>query len=117
MPQVRATIDVRPTVADGLVRRLPAGDAGREDAVRVHLGPEDAQARGIRQGDRVRVFNSRGELFLPANLDLSLARGCVVAYNGYGGDACVNRLSRGRETDMGHGAAFHDNLVDVEKAP
>jgi len=88
-----------------------------DPGARLHLGPEDAQARGIRQGDRVRVFNSRGELFLPANLDLSLARGCVVAYNGYGGDACVNRLSRGRETDMGHGAAFHDNLVDVEKAP
>jgi hypothetical protein len=27
----------------------------------------------------------------------------------------VNFLSLGRETDMGHGAAFHDNLVDVEK--
>jgi hypothetical protein len=26
----------------------------------------------------------------------------------------VNFLSLGRETDMGHGAAFHDNLVDVE---
>jgi hypothetical protein len=28
----------------------------------------------------------------------------------------VNLLSAGRETDMGHGAAFHDTLVDVEKA-
>ena len=86
---------------------------------RLHLGPEDAAARGIAQGDRVRVFNGRGELFLPANLDLSLARGCVVAFNGYGEahGGSVNLLSQGRETDMGHGAAFHDNLVDVEKAP
>jgi hypothetical protein len=26
----------------------------------------------------------------------------------------VNFCSRGRETDMGHGAAFHDNLVEIE---
>ncbi len=26
----------------------------------------------------------------------------------------VNLLSAGRETDMGHGAAFHDNVVEVE---
>jgi len=85
---------------------------------RLHLGPGDAQVRGIRQGDRVRVFNARGELFLPANLDLSLAAGCVVAFNGYGAEhgGSVNLLSLGRETDMGHGAAFHDNLVDVERA-
>jgi hypothetical protein len=27
----------------------------------------------------------------------------------------VNFLSAGRETDMGYGAAFHENLVDIEK--
>jgi len=27
----------------------------------------------------------------------------------------VNRLSAARETDIGHGAAFHDNLVQVER--
>jgi len=91
----------------------------RDPGPRLHLGPGDAAARGIRQGDRVRVFNARGELFLPANLDLSLLPGCVVAFNGYGAahGGSVNLLSLGRETDMAHGAAFHDNLVDVEKAP
>jgi anaerobic selenocysteine-containing dehydrogenase len=85
----------------------------------LHLGPGDAEDRGIRQGDRVRVFNDRGELFLPARIDLSLPRGCVVAFNGYGAahGGSVNLLSQGRETDMGHGAAFHDNLVQVEKRP
>lgn len=91
----------------------------RDPGPRLHLGPGDAAARGIRQGDRVRVFNARGELFLPANLDLSLLPGCVAAFNGYGAEhgGSVNLLSLGRETDMAHGAAFHDNLVDVEKAP
>ena len=30
--------------------------------------------------------------------------------------AAVNLLSQGRETDMGHGAAFPDNAVQVERA-
>ena len=63
MPQVRATIDVRPTVADGLVRRLPAGDAGREDAVRVHLGPEDALAVAA-----VAVSNRGGTVLVSATV-------------------------------------------------
>jgi hypothetical protein len=28
----------------------------------------------------------------------------------------VNFCSPGRETDMGHGAAFHDTLVEIETA-
>jgi anaerobic selenocysteine-containing dehydrogenase len=77
---------------------------------------EDAEARGIRAGDRVRVANDRGELILPVRIELGLRQGCVVACNGYGGEhgGAVNLLSLGRETDMGHGAAFHDNLVRVE---
>jgi len=83
------------------------------------LGLEDAEARGIRAGDRVRVFNARGELRLTARLELGLRQGCVVVCNGYGAErgGSVNLLSTDRETDMGYGAAFHDNLVQVELAP
>ena len=38
-----------------------------EDGVRIH--PDDAQARGIVEGEKVRVHNDRGQLFLPARLD------------------------------------------------
>jgi len=81
------------------------------------LAPEDAGARGIRTGDRVRVSNDRGELRLTARLDPGLRPGCAVACNGYGAaeGGSVNLLSPGRETDLGHGAAFHDNRVRVEK--
>ena len=83
------------------------------------IAAEDASARRLVQGDRARVFNDRGELFLPVRIDLGLLRGCVVAFNGYGAahGGSVNLLSLGRETDLGHGAAFHDNLVQVEAAP
>jgi anaerobic selenocysteine-containing dehydrogenase len=83
----------------------------------VTLHPADAEDKGIREGDRVRVFNDRGELELEARFDYGIKQGCVVIPNGWwitdGG--AVNFLSEGRETDMGHGAAFHDNLVDIER--
>ena len=82
------------------------------------MGPEDAAARNLQGGDRVRVFNDRGELCLPLAVDFGLRPGVVAAFNGWGAEdgGSVNLLSEGRETDMGHGAAFHDNRVDVERA-
>jgi len=84
----------------------------------VALHPDDAAARGIREGDRVRVFNDRGSLEVPAQLDAGLRSGCVAVTNGWwlSDGGAVNVCSLGRETDMGHGAAFHDNLVDVRQA-
>ncbi|MFZ1613302.1 MAG: molybdopterin dinucleotide binding domain-containing protein, partial [Holophaga sp.] len=81
------------------------------------LSPEDAAIRHLHNGDLARVFNDRGELRLPVRIDLSLRPDVVVAFNGYGTEhgGSVNLLSLGRETDMGYGAAFHDNRVDVER--
>lgn len=77
----------------------------------------DAKSKNIRNGDKIRVFNDRGELEIKAKTDPWLRPGCVVIYNGYWRQegACPNMLSKGRETDMGFGAAFHDNMVDYEK--
>lgn len=83
----------------------------------VTMNPGDAAMRGIGDQDVVRVHNDRGELRLPAVMDHSLKRGCVVITNGWWitDGAGVNLLSKARETDMGFGAAFHENLVEVEK--
>ncbi len=63
----------------------------------------------------MRVFNDRGEMRLEACIDHGLKPGCVSVTNGWwiaeGGT--VNFCSAGRETDMGYGAAFHDNRVEV----
>jgi anaerobic selenocysteine-containing dehydrogenase len=84
--------------------------------IQVEMSPVDAEVRGISDGDRVRVFNDRGSIELDARLDYSIRPGCVSIPNGWwiseGGG--VNLLSAARETDMGHGAAFHDNAVEVE---
>jgi anaerobic selenocysteine-containing dehydrogenase len=91
------------------------------DAPVVFVHPQDAAHHGLRPGDRVRVFNERGELRLEARFDAGLLRGCLCITNGWwlseGG--AVNLLSKARETDMAHGAAFHDIAVGIErvKAP
>jgi anaerobic selenocysteine-containing dehydrogenase len=84
----------------------------------VTIGPADAAARGIRDGMRVRVFNGRGSLTLGARIDHGLKAGCVCITNGWwiGDGAAVNLLSPACETDMGYGAAFHENRVQVEAA-
>jgi anaerobic selenocysteine-containing dehydrogenase len=87
------------------------------DAPLAHLHPDDARERGVADGDRVRVFNERGGLELEACLDNGLKRGCVCVTNGWwiseGGT--VNFTSAARQTDMGFGAAFHENRVEVER--
>ena len=84
----------------------------------VQIHPDDARKQGIADGAATRIYNDRGELRLPARLDWGIKPGCVAVTNGWwateGGT--VNFCSQGRETDMGHGAAFHDNLVAIEKA-
>jgi len=81
----------------------------------INLG--DAQSKGIQENDRIRVYNDRGELTIKVKTDASLRPGNIVIVNGYWRQegACPNMLSKGRETDMGHGTAFHDNRVDYEK--
>jgi len=84
----------------------------------LQMHPDDAAHRGLQDGARARIVNDRGELEAPVQLDWGIKPGCVAMTNGWwisqGGT--VNFCSLGRETDMGHGAAFHENLVRVEKA-
>ncbi|HKK10088.1 MAG TPA: molybdopterin-dependent oxidoreductase [Bacteroidales bacterium] len=87
-----------------------------EPLATINLG--DAIKKDIQDNDFIRVFNNRGELTIKAKIDASLRPGNIVIVNGYWHEegACPNSLSKGRETDMGHGTAFHDNMVNYEKA-
>jgi anaerobic selenocysteine-containing dehydrogenase len=79
--------------------------------------PDDAAARSIVEGDRIRIFNDRGSFEVEARLDPGIKPGCVAVTNGWwiseGGT--VNFCSLGRETDLGHGAAFHETLVEIAR--
>lgn len=87
---------------------------------RLEMHPEDAKLRAIAEGDRVRVFNSRGVLELSAMVNADLPAGVVVArldwakLNPRGENP--NVLTSERLTDIGAGATFYSTLVEVEKA-
>lgn len=91
----------------------------RQFALHPHLemNASDATERGIADGDLVKVFNTRGEMKVAAKLSFSIRKGCASYYNGLwlseGGTP--NLFTKGRETDMGHGSAFYDTLVEIEK--
>lgn len=81
------------------------------------INPVDARKLGLVTDDWVNVSNSRGSIKVKVRLRGGVKMGCVCIPNGWwtSSDVGVNFLSKGRETDMGHGAAFHDNLVKVAK--
>ncbi|HXH07999.1 MAG TPA: molybdopterin-dependent oxidoreductase [Vicinamibacterales bacterium] len=90
----------------------------RPAALDIH--PEDARARGIEDGDEVRVFNERGEVRCPARLStamrpgtVSLPKGlwCRSTLNGY----TANALVPDTLTDLGGGACFNDARVQVAR--
>ena len=86
----------------------------------LEIATEDATHRGIADGDRVRVFNDRGEIFLCARVDGSVQPGVVGARLGWAklseAGLNINVLTSARLTDLGGGATFYSTLVEVEPA-
>ena len=88
------------------------------------INPIDAEARGIADGDEVKVLNDRGAMKIPAKVTTRIVPGCVAAPTGswYSPDAegvdqngCVNVLTSSARTSMTHGNTQHTNLVEVAK--
>ena len=83
------------------------------------MHPEDAAARGILDGDRVRVFNDRGGYTLKARVNGKPRAGVVVApsvwWKKFAPDgANANNVTSQRTSDLGGGATFYDCRVQVE---
>ena len=80
----------------------------------------DARARGIADGDHVRVFNRRGEMRLKARVDGTVQPGVVSARLNWAkltpGFQSINALTSEKLTDMGNSATFYSVLVEVESA-
>jgi anaerobic selenocysteine-containing dehydrogenase len=86
----------------------------------LQMNAVDAEARGIADGDELRVFNDRGELKLRARVDDSVPQGAVASYLDWArtspGGNNINALTSDRLSDMGGGATFYSVLVEVERA-
>ena len=88
-----------------------------EQFVLIHAA--DADARDIKEGDKVRVFNNRGAFAGDAKITDDVNAGIIVATLGYWrqlNNGTVNCISSAEFVDMGHAPTFSDNLVQIELA-
>jgi len=91
---------------------------------RLTMHPADAAARGIAEGDSVRVFNARGACYAVAKLDTGLVRGVALLPTGATFDpdgfedrnSNPNVLTRDVGTsELGQGCAAQSCLVEITR--
>ena len=84
----------------------------------LEMNTADAGARGIADGDTVRVFNRRGDILLKAKVNGAVQAGVVSArllwakLSSEGKN--INVLTSQKLTDLGNSATFYSVLVEVE---
>jgi anaerobic selenocysteine-containing dehydrogenase len=89
-----------------------------EEVDLLEMHSSDARSRGIADGETVRVFNLRGEIFLKARVDGAVQPGVVSARLNWAklspGLRNINVLTSEKLSDLGNSATFYSVLVDVE---
>ena len=100
------------TFANSPRHRALAGDP------EIELSLEDAEKRGLTDGQWAEVYNERGRFLARVKMGGSVRPGVAVATGLYWskltqGGANVNVTTSSALTDMGGGATFFDNLVEV----
>lgn len=84
------------------------------------MHPEDALSRGIKTGDRVKVFNDLGEVICPVKISRQLRSGVVSIPKGAWRKSSLNgktatALCPSHVNVVGGGACFNDARIEVEK--
>jgi anaerobic selenocysteine-containing dehydrogenase len=87
----------------------------------VELAAEDAARRALSHGEWAEVYNDRGRFLARVDLSGSVRPGVAVSTGLYWrklspGDSNANSTTSTALTDMGGGATFFDNLVEVRAA-
>jgi len=93
----------------------------QEGAPTIYLNPVDAAGRSLVSGDWVRVFNDRGSVRLRAQVGDWSRPGVAISpsiwWSRFMPDGVgLNVLTTDAVADLGGGASFHTNLVQVERA-
>ncbi|MFC4303252.1 molybdopterin-containing oxidoreductase family protein [Cohnella boryungensis] len=91
-----------------------------EKQPKADMNSADAAARGIQDGDCVRLWNERGDVRIAVRVADNVLPGVLVTQglwweHGNEGLQAVNTLTPQRLSDMGKGATFFSTRVDVEK--
>jgi len=89
-----------------------------EEVGLLEMNASDAQTRRIADGDRVRVFNRRGNILLKAKVDGAVQPSVVCARLHWAKlgpqGRNINVLTSEKLTDLGNSATFYSVLVEVE---
>ena len=94
---------------------LAASDA--TPALQMH--PDDAASRGLKDGERVKVWNDSGEVFLPLQITAVVRPGVVCSEKGAWlrtspNGQTVSALAPIHKADLADGACFNDARVEVQ---
>jgi anaerobic selenocysteine-containing dehydrogenase len=94
------------------------GGVNGDDTPPLEMHPEDAAARGLRDGLRVRVWNDLGEVRLPLRVTDTVPPGVVCTLKGAwlrtsDNGQTVSALCPAHHADIAGGACFNDARVEV----
>jgi len=93
----------------------------REGAPCCMLHPEEASRRGLKDGAKVRLFNDRGTVGLVLRISDEIQPGVVLVPgqrpDGETVAGTINMLCSDRFTDLGEGATYQSNFLEVEAWP
>jgi anaerobic selenocysteine-containing dehydrogenase len=94
------------------------GTRAMENPSLLEIHPADAIARGVTDGQTVRVFNDRGEVRLTARVTEAVRPRVLAARLDWAKHSAqginINALTSERLTDIGRGATFYSVLVDIQ---
>lgn len=99
---------------------LPVMRRQESQARTVEMHPADATARGLRDGEDVRVYNARGAFVMPLKVSQNVPPGTIATFWGWwdklsGGKGNVNNVTSAKLTDLGGGGTFYDCRVEVQR--
>jgi anaerobic selenocysteine-containing dehydrogenase len=109
--------------SDARISSTLLGAGGRpSEAPALLMHPQDAQARSLQEGIRVRVHNPLGEVILPLKITDAVPPGVVASEKGAWlassptGQTISALVSARRRADLADGACFNDTRVEVSAA-
>jgi anaerobic selenocysteine-containing dehydrogenase len=111
----------RPQFLNSTFANSPKHRAGAGEPT-VEVATADARARGLSDGQWARVFNDRGSfqarVALTGNVQPGVAVATGIYWNKFSpGQTNVNSTTSAALSDMGGGATFFDNLVEICSLP
>jgi anaerobic selenocysteine-containing dehydrogenase len=102
-------------ISSQLFESMPRG------AAKVGIAPAEAERRGLREGDEVRVHNSFGSVIAILTLSNDIPNGIASLPKGLWRKATknswtANALAPDHVDPLGGGACYNDARVEIEKA-